>query len=296
MSDVGARPDDIAIGDCDGDGSQDAMALVRRTRSVRFIPGTDDGFFGIFLPVVELSLPAGHVPGVRLHSSDFDGDGIVDVAIVGRFPDGHAITVIHGVDTGIFGSQTIWLRKATAALALGDVLPEPGVEILTADSTTREIEIIRAEKLGFRAHSVPLAVPLVPGEPLLLAVGDPDGDGAPNVALGPAVRGDLEVFTVNDCPGDQNPSFRRGDVNQDGTVQLADAVALLQRLFAASEALACEDAADADDDGALNLSDAARILAFLFSAGAAPAPPGPVECGEDPTEDELAHCEEACAG
>ena len=290
ISEIGARPDDFAVGDFDGDGSQDVAVLVRRTRSVRFIPGTDDGFFGLFLPAEDVPLPARTVPGPRIHAADLGGDGITDVVTLALWPTGHAVTAIHGSDNGRFEPLTVSFSNIpNPALGLADVLPGRGVELLIANSTSRSLEI------GFPARSYPLSRPVEPGEPLVVAGGDLDGDGQRDVAVARALHGDVEVLTVARCARHRDAAeFRRGDVNQDGAVQLADAVAALQHLFAAGGDLSCEDAADADDDGALNLADPVRILAFLFSSGVAPAPPGPLECGRDPSADELRDCEGGC--
>ena len=91
-------------------------------------------------------------------------------------------------------------------------------------------------------------------------------------------------------------SFRRGDANDSGKTDLADAVFILGFLFTGGPAPVCPDAADSDDDGRLNISDAIKILSFLFTGSPPPPAPGPLECGNDPTEDRLGDCEsEACA-
>jgi hypothetical protein len=81
--------------------------------------------------------------------------------------------------------------------------------------------------------------------------------------------------------------LRRGDVDGDAAVTIADAVKLLLYLFLGGNELDCEDAADADDDGALNVADAMSLLRHLFQGGAAPAAPGPGICGADPTADSI---------
>ena len=72
--------------------------------------------------------------------------------------------------------------------------------------------------------------------------------------------------------------FLRGDVNENGSVNVGDAVVLLRRMFGLDPQGNCLAAADVDADGELDLSDAIRILTFLFSGGEAPAEPFPV-CG-----------------
>jgi hypothetical protein len=74
-------------------------------------------------------------------------------------------------------------------------------------------------------------------------------------------------------------------------VNLSDAIVTLNHLFKGGGALACEDAADANDDGKLNLTDAVHIATYLFRSGPPPAAPGPEECGADGDEgDELGEC------
>lgn len=81
--------------------------------------------------------------------------------------------------------------------------------------------------------------------------------------------------------------FRRGDSNGDGAVDIADGVFTLLYLFLGSNNLPCEDAADADDSGDLDISDAVSTFGYLFLGEAPPPAPGPLECGDDPTEDGL---------
>jgi hypothetical protein len=101
----------------------------------------------------------------------------------------------------------------------------------------------------------------------------------------------LEPSGAVDC----GSGFRRGDVQDDGSVDLSDAMKILLHLFAGAGALPCPDAADTDDDGAIELSDAIGILDFIFRARQPPAPPGPV-CGTDPSADELPACGAARCG
>jgi len=86
-------------------------------------------------------------------------------------------------------------------------------------------------------------------------------------------------------------SFRRGDLDQNGKVDLSDPIGLLFYLFLGDPRPPCQDSADCDDNGALEITDGICVLSYLFTAGPAPSPPGPKTCGPDPTGDGL----EACA-
>ena len=105
----------------------------------------------------------------------------------------------------------------------------------------------------------------------------------------------VHVFSLRILAEPAEPEFRRGDVNGDGAINIADAVAALVFLLAGGPPPPCMDAADANDDGVLDISDGIRILMYLF-AGGGPLPPPGEACGIDPTDDTLS-CEKypACS-
>lgn len=82
--------------------------------------------------------------------------------------------------------------------------------------------------------------------------------------------------------------YRRGDVNADGQLNVADPVLILDYLFG-SASLPCLAAADSGGDGNVNVSDAVGLLGFLF-LGTFPPPPPFEECGSGP-EDSPLTCE-----
>ncbi|MBN1421687.1 MAG: hypothetical protein JXP34_23135 [Planctomycetes bacterium] len=84
--------------------------------------------------------------------------------------------------------------------------------------------------------------------------------------------------------------FIRGDSNDDGQLDLADAIYSLGCLFdPLSPCPKCLDTIDANDDGLLNLADPIYFLSYYFVSGPAPKPPFP-RCGADPTADDLGSC------
>lgn len=80
--------------------------------------------------------------------------------------------------------------------------------------------------------------------------------------------------------------FQRGEVNADGSVDIADGIFVLEYLFNFGAAPGCDDAADANDDGSIDIADGIYILAYLFDFGAPPPPPF-LTAGSDPTGDSL---------
>jgi hypothetical protein len=83
------------------------------------------------------------------------------------------------------------------------------------------------------------------------------------------------------------PRFRRGEVNGDSKINIADPVAALDYLFRGGDAPGCLDGADANDDGKVDLSDAVATLGHLFLGASALPAPGPWHCDIDPTADDL---------
>lgn len=118
------------------------------------------------------------------------------------------------------------------------------------------------------------------------------GAGVIPVALEVTVDGALVVPATTD--GTTNfilgtGAFTRGDCNDDGSRDIADAIAVLGYLFPGAGGpvvLPCEDACDGNDDGSLNVADAIAVLNSLFGSPAVPLPP-PSACGPDPTADSL---------
>ena len=82
-------------------------------------------------------------------------------------------------------------------------------------------------------------------------------------------------------------TFRRGDSNADGTVDITDGVVLLAALFQGGAMPSCMDSSDTNDDGTMDIADPIFIFQYLFIGGDAPPAPGPGECGTDPTRDVL---------
>ena len=78
--------------------------------------------------------------------------------------------------------------------------------------------------------------------------------------------------------------FVRGDANVDGSVDVGDAIEILNTLFGGGGTAPCLEAADVNADAVVDIADPIALLAYLFSEGAAPSAPFP-ECGADPSVD-----------
>jgi PKD repeat protein len=78
--------------------------------------------------------------------------------------------------------------------------------------------------------------------------------------------------------------FHRGDADASGSINITDAIFVLNFLFLGGPAPACAEAANANDGSALNITSGIYLLNWLFLGGPEPSSPGPVgrPCGPDP--------------
>jgi hypothetical protein len=89
------------------------------------------------------------------------------------------------------------------------------------------------------------------------------------------------------------PTFRRGDVDANGVVEITDAVKLLGYLFLGGGTPECLEAGDTDNNGTIDITDAVTNLGYQFLGQAPPAAPGPINCGADPVQPMLG-CVKGC--
>ena len=139
-------------------------------------------------------------------------------------------------------------------------------------SILREGEVIASLQANETSYVDPGVAPGTYTYEVIATYGDEEGGGSCEATVGTA-----------------EARFVRGDLNDDGTVNIADPIALLGYLFGTDEVPACQDAADGNDDGDINIADAIAILGHLFGGtGELPAPFP--DCGADGAADALPPC------
>ncbi len=116
------------------------------------------------------------------------------------------------------------------------------------------------------------------------ATGSPSNSPVPNPSVSPSPSASASPVIIS--PRSVPATFRRGDINSDGSIDLSDMVAMSDYLNY-SKSLSCLDAADVNDDGVINLSDFVYLSAWYTRGGEEPPAPGPINAGEDPTLDKL---------
>jgi len=81
-------------------------------------------------------------------------------------------------------------------------------------------------------------------------------------------------------------TYVRGDMNGDGSIDIADAFTAEDYLFLGGADPTCLAALDSNDDHQVDIADIIHLLTYLFLGGMEPAAPFP-ECGSEPAGSEL---------
>lgn len=89
--------------------------------------------------------------------------------------------------------------------------------------------------------------------------------------------------------------INRGTFDNDGNSSLSDVMGILFYVLEGTGTPACEKAIDTNDDGILDISDAVGLLNYLYgSGGVIPFPSPTDDCSPDPTPDTLDCFENTC--
>jgi hypothetical protein len=277
-----AGVDDLAAGDLDQDGALDLLGSGEE--GLQLWRGRGDGTLAGPTPLEEAAPP--RRAGVVI---DATGDGSPDIAAIDPATGEVAIITVTHRDGGWSSLGSTPAGPEPSDLAAADLDPDGLADLVVASSSQRRISILHGTGASRLAGPTPYAAADGPDE---VGAADLDGDGTIDVTY----RAGGRLGIVRGHGGSaSSPSFRRGDADRGGTLQLTDAVVILRHLFLGGAPLDCEDAADADDDGRLAITDAVIVLDHLFLGGRAPPAPGPIACGQDPTADGLAACRPECA-
>ncbi len=179
----------------------------------------------------------------------------------------------------IFVTKTPWLRPSSPNQiykysSIGNV----GVSIVIGTIAGGSWSDVTASSYSgiINPTPSPSASPSATASPTSSPVPNPSVSPSPSVSASPVIIPQRSVAAV----------FRRGDVNNDGSVDLSDLI-VMSDYINFSRSISCLDAADVNDDGAIDLSDFIYLSAWYSRGGAEPPAPGPNIAGEDPTQDTL---------
>jgi hypothetical protein len=226
---VGAEPSSVAVGDFNGDGIPDLAIANYGSGTVTILLGAGNGTFTAASnsPAVVGSGPSSVV------AADFNGDGILDLAVANT--SGDTVTILLGNGNGTFtpaSSSPVPVGNSPISLAVGDFNADGILDLAVANANDNTVTILLGNGDGTftPAANSPVAVGSVPSS---VVVGDFNGDGIADLAVGNYSDNTVTILlgngngtftpTVNSpmTVGTGPSSLVVGDFNGDGTADLA---------------------------------------------------------------------------
>jgi hypothetical protein len=224
---TGSYPSSIAVGDFNGDGIPDLAIVDSETSNkVTILLGNGDG---TFTPAAA-SPATGNYP-FSIAAADFNGDGILDLAVVNNNDD--TVTILLGNGDGTFTSMPN--SPATGSfpntVAVGDFNRDGLMDLAIANGGSSNVTILLGN--GDGTFTPMQNSPAVGGSPHSIAVGDFNGDGIPDLATANTYgsanvtillgKGDGTFIAAQNSPvtGSFPTAIAAGDFNGDGKLDLA---------------------------------------------------------------------------
>jgi len=271
----------LAAGDFDGDRHLDVAVGIMHEIALLF--GKGDGTFRQTVRGVIL-VSGSSLPVHRYRAADLDRDGKSDILAIGG---NHAVVYLGREIDPLEGlprspSAVLPLAGAGRFIEAADMNGDGALDVVTQAASPQgpaAIQVFRADPnaaglIGFIPGSVIRT--MLPGYPCVLAVGDMDEDGAPDIILTTEEQDGQGQILLNTAACFLRRAAR-GDANADGILDLADPIGVLGHVFS-SGPLACPEAAEVNGDDRLDLADPVFLLNYLFASGSAPRGESPVTC------------------
>lgn len=287
---IGQPSHGVTTSDFDADGHAD-IAIAIGDRAFLLFGRGDGSFDGPFQAILRGS--GRNFAMHRLRSGDLDGDGHAELLAVGSgggsehggviIYDG--MTIQRGSALPTSAAIELDLSSAGRFLEISDLNSDGRLDLVALSAGAHGLlEVFTAGgPLGSRfefTRETPVETALG-GREGVLGVGAIDGDAAIDLVVTTEGTHRGQVFlNVGGC---DRLTAERGDVNRDGTIDLSDAVTILDYLFQGGLAR-CSAAGHVNGDDRLDLSDAIYILSYLYLGGSAPLGEPIVACGSPDVE------------
>jgi len=211
----------VAVGDFNGDGIPDVVALSATSQRLTVLKGNGNGTF----TVGTQHFKAGSVP-VRLALADFNGDGKIDVVVVNKTSNN--VSVLLGNGNLTFQNAVNYpVGTSPYAVAVGDFNGDGIPDLAVSNAGSNNVTILLGNGDGTFQPGVSYAVG---ASPAYLAIGDFNGDRKPDLVVANTNSNNLSVLlgngdgtfqaAVNYAAGGAPVGIAAVDVNGDGNLDL----------------------------------------------------------------------------
>jgi hypothetical protein len=223
----GTRTQAVALGDLNGDGALDAV-LARPAQSSLLYQNKNDGS-GTFQPPTPL--PGSGRVTLSLALADLNGDSMTDI-VLGNNDAASQVYLNDG--TGVFTAPTDLPdgERLTNAVALGDLNGDGALDIVLGNAG-RSSQVYLNKNDGTGAFASPLNIAGTGNIASRIALGDLNGDGAPDLVIGNFRNQRSKVYlNRNDGSGNFGPpadilgsgdstlGLALGDLDGDGALDI----------------------------------------------------------------------------
>jgi hypothetical protein len=197
------EPDVVSVGDFTGSGNIDILALTGiGCNCVEVLPGNGDGTFGaaVITPVPY------NIAGFGMAAGDFNGDGILDVAVSGGFGSANQVDILLGNGDGSFRADGYYpLSLAGSSVATGRFGGDGKIDLAVANGSS--IGVL----LGNGDGTFQQAVDYPTWSPGWVAAGDVNGDGKEDLVVANfGSPGNFGASSVSILLGNGDGTFQPG--------------------------------------------------------------------------------------
>jgi hypothetical protein len=249
----------LSAADLDRDGDIDLAGALGWDDSVAVFLNSDHGTFtaaGTYFSGVN---------AVDIITADVVGDDHFMDLVVVCAADKTVAILANGGPATFSAPEVIAVPDGPVSATTGDFDGDGDLDIVTANADSGTVSYL----LNTNNTAISLVLSReVGGNPSSVATADLDGDGD----LDPAVT-DFSTAGGVTVLINQDREYIRGDANDDGNINVGDAVFIINYIFRGGPPPNHPEAAEANCDGNINVGDAVYIISYIFRGGPPPCFP-----------------------